>query len=61
MRWLKGLWSELRQLPRSAWIPVALFLFIGVFAPWLAPKDPVAQNLLNASQGFSAEHLGVIP
>jgi peptide/nickel transport system permease protein len=48
-----GLWgSAWQRLRRSAifWIGVviiAVFVFVAVFAPWLAPHDPTAQLLLD--------------
>ncbi|WP_395015048.1 ABC transporter permease [Dongia sp.] len=48
---------EISKLPRAAKIPVGLFLLVAIFGPMLAPYDPVAQNLLDAKQGFSWTHL----
>ncbi|TIM22190.1 MAG: ABC transporter permease [Mesorhizobium sp.] len=35
---------------------MGLFLALGSFAPWLAPQDPSAQNLLETGQGPTAAH-----
>jgi peptide/nickel transport system permease protein len=34
----------------------ALLVFVAVFAPWLAPHDPIASNVPNALQPPSAQH-----
>ncbi|MFI1386116.1 ABC transporter permease [Embleya sp. NPDC020886] len=36
---------------------VLLLAVVGLLAPWLAPHDPDAINLMDAFQGSSAEHL----
>ncbi len=36
---------------------VSLLTFVAIFAPWLAPYDPIEQNLDAISQGPSREHL----
>lgn len=39
----------IRRFPAGAWIAAlvcAVFVFVGVFGSWLAPKDPNFQNLL---------------
>ena len=46
----------LRKMPRAALITIGVFLFLGIFAPWLAPQDPNAQNLLVAGEGPSVAH-----
>lgn len=53
---LKPLVARLNKLPRAAVIVIGLFVALGTFAPWLAPQDPGAQNLLVAGQGPSAAH-----
>ena len=41
----------------SALVLVAVLTFVAIFAPWLAPYDPIEQNLDAISQGPSREHL----
>ncbi len=36
---------------------VTLLTFVAIFAPWIAPYDPIEQNLDAISQGPSREHL----
>ena len=49
-----------RFFAKRAVIPAALVviavLIAGIFAPWLAPYDPLDQSLLNTLQGPSSEH-----
>ena len=58
-----GLWGEaLRRVLRNPFAIVGVVLIAGltftaIFAPWLAPYDPVEQNLDAISQGPSREHL----
>jgi len=58
-----GLWGEaLRRVLRNPFAIVGVLLIAGltftaIFAPWLAPYDPVEQNLDAISQGPSREHL----
>lgn len=62
-----GLWNEawqrLRRNPGAliGFALVALFVVVAVFAPWIAPADPRAQNLSalggRCCPGPSAEHL----
>jgi len=35
---------------------VAVFFFVAILAPWLAPYDPLAQSVLNINKPPSAEH-----
>ncbi|ODR88507.1 ABC transporter permease [Sinorhizobium alkalisoli] len=52
--------GALKRMPRAAVITIGLFVFAGVFAPFLAPHDPNAQDLLIAGEGPSMAHwLGV--
>jgi peptide/nickel transport system permease protein len=63
-RTLRDRWGEHRQLRRFlsnpavilaiAWL--VLVIVCAVFAPWIAPHDPNAQNLEQASAGVSASH-----
>ena len=41
----------------AAFVVIALFVLLGVFAPLIAPHDPLAQSVLNVNQAPSAEHL----
>jgi peptide/nickel transport system permease protein len=62
-----GLWSDaLRRLRRNpgaivGFVLVSLFVFVALFAPWLAPDNPRAQNLALIAKGCcpgsSAHHL----
>ena len=58
-----GLWGEaLRRVAHNPFAIVGVVLIAGltftaIFAPWLAPYDPVEQNLDAISQGPSREHL----
>ncbi|MDX0437851.1 ABC transporter permease subunit [Sinorhizobium medicae] len=56
MKNLKPLFARLNKIPRAALITIGLFVALGTFAPWLAPQDPSAQNLLEAGSGPSAAH-----
>ncbi|MFK8250148.1 ABC transporter permease [Ancylobacter terrae] len=56
MRQLRDLLHALAQLPRLAFIAVGLFVLLGIFAPWLAPYDPNAQDLLAAHADPSWQH-----
>jgi len=56
MKPLALLWDWLKRLPRVTVITVSLFLFIGVFGPWLAPMDPNVQDLMSMGQAPSAAH-----
>jgi len=56
MNKLTPLLARLNKFPRAALIVIGLFIALGSFAPWLAPQDPSAQNLLAASQGPSVAH-----
>ncbi len=61
---LRERWGTHRQLRRFlsnpavilaiAWL--VLVIVCAVFAPWIAPHDPNAQNLEQASAGISASH-----
>ena len=58
-----GLWGEaLRRVLHNPFAIVGVVLIAGltftaIFAPWLAPYDPIEQNLDAISQGPSREHL----
>ncbi len=58
-----GLWGEaLRRVAHNPFAIVGVVLIAGltftaIFAPWLAPYDPIEQNLDAISQGPSREHL----
>ena len=62
---LRERWGDHRQLRRFlsnpavilaiAWL--VLVIVCAIFAPWIAPHDPNAQNLEHASAGISASHL----
>ena len=58
-----GLWGEaLRRVAHNPFAIVGVLLIAGltftaIFAPWLAPYDPIEQNLDAISQGPSREHL----
>jgi peptide/nickel transport system permease protein len=56
-RLLRGLAMSVAQLPILVILPVGLFVLCGVFAPAIAPYDPVAQDLLSANEGPSLDHL----
>jgi peptide/nickel transport system permease protein len=45
-----------RRVPKPALYILTIFALLGAFAPWIVPKDPLAQDLLSAGQSFSAEH-----
>lgn len=57
-----GIWQRISNLSRrdrgavvGAAI-IALFLLAGIFAPFIAPYDPLAQNISRGFEGFSAHH-----
>lgn len=56
MNMLNPILARLNKMPRAALITIGLFIALGTFAPWLAPQDPSAQNLLDAGLGPSAAH-----
>jgi peptide/nickel transport system permease protein len=44
---------------KTSWIGLGMFLFVvflALFAPWIAPYDPIDQNILDRLQPPSAEH-----
>ncbi len=61
---LRERWGEHRQLRRFLSNPavilaivwLVLMIVCAIFAPWIAPHDPNAQNLLEPSAGISANH-----
>jgi peptide/nickel transport system permease protein len=56
MKFLREFLSYTSSLPKLALWAVGTFLFLGMFAPWLTPHDPNAQNLLQAHMGPSLAH-----
>ncbi|MBN9552379.1 MAG: ABC transporter permease [Alphaproteobacteria bacterium] len=52
--------KAIKDLYKAVGLPICLligfFIFIAVFGKYVSPYDPNAQNLLKASQTFSAEH-----
>lgn len=56
MKFLREFLAYTSSLPRLAIWAVGTFLFLGIFAPWLTPHDPNAQNLLQAHMGPSFAH-----
>lgn len=56
MKLLRAFLSTLAGMPKVAVGAVAIFLLLGIFAPWLTPHDPNGQNLLQANQGLSFTH-----
>ncbi|MBM3090457.1 ABC transporter permease subunit [Ensifer sp. T173] len=48
--------ARLNKMPRATLITIGLFVALGTFAPWLAPQDSSAQNLLEAGLGPTAAH-----
>lgn len=53
---LNPIFARLNKMPRVALITIGLFVALGALAPWLAPQDPSAQNLLEAGLGPSVAH-----
>lgn len=43
-------------MPRMALSIIVIFAVLGIVSPWITPHDPLAQDLLSARQGPSAEH-----
>jgi peptide/nickel transport system permease protein len=56
MKFFREFLSYTSSLPRLAIWAVGTFLFLGIFAPWLTPHDPNAQDLLQAHMGPSFAH-----
>ena len=56
MRLVRMLREMVRRVPKAALYILTIFALLGAFAPWIVPKDPLAQDLLSAGQSFSAEH-----
>lgn len=56
MKILTSFSARLNKMPRAALITIGLFVALGTFAPWLAPQDPSAQNLLEAGVGPNGAH-----
>jgi peptide/nickel transport system permease protein len=57
MNALNSMLARLNKMPRAALLTIGLFVILGALAPWLAPQDPSAQDLLEAGLGPSASHL----
>lgn len=51
-------WKELRRnrLALAGGAVIVLLVVLGVFGPWLAPYDPLAQNLARSLEGPSLDH-----
>lgn len=51
-------WKELRRnrLALAGGAVIVLLVVLGVFGPWLAPYDPLAQNLARSLEGPSRDH-----
>ncbi|KSV66848.1 hypothetical protein N183_32850 [Sinorhizobium sp. Sb3] len=56
MRALQDFIGRVRELPRASIVAIGLFVVLGVLAPYIAPHDPNAQDLLSAHTGMSWEH-----
>ena len=55
--WLVRMLREVvRRVPMPALCILTIFALLGIFSPWIVPKDPLTQDLLSAGQSFSAEH-----
>ncbi|MGH1492263.1 MAG: ABC transporter permease [Acidimicrobiales bacterium] len=48
------MWADTRAKVASSW--VLLVLFVAIFAPWIAPADPIEQNLRSILAEPSAEN-----
>jgi ABC-type dipeptide/oligopeptide/nickel transport system permease subunit len=52
--------KAVKDLYQAVGLPICLlvgsFIFIAMFGKYISPFDPNAQNLMNATQTFSAEH-----
>lgn len=46
----------LAGFPKLALYIIVIFALLGITAPWIVPYNPLAQNLLEANQGFSWVH-----
>jgi peptide/nickel transport system permease protein len=57
MKFLSDIRKSVSGLPKLALWSVGIFVFLGVFGPWLTPYNPNTQNLLAAHQTFSWQHL----
>ncbi|MGE0797112.1 MAG: ABC transporter permease [Lautropia sp.] len=56
--WSTAIWPRIRR-DRGALLALGFILLlasIAVFAPWIAPFDPVAQDIANSFSGPSREH-----
>ncbi|RWK43091.1 ABC transporter permease subunit [Mesorhizobium sp.] len=56
MKFIQDVFETIKGMPKLAVWAVGIFLFLGIFAPWLTPYDPNAQNLLLAHEGPSIDH-----
>ncbi|RWH82134.1 MAG: ABC transporter permease [Mesorhizobium sp.] len=57
MKFFSEVRRSLSGMPRLALWSVGIFVFLGVFGPWITPHDPNAQNLLAAHQGPSMQYV----
>jgi peptide/nickel transport system permease protein len=57
MTTVKDILRQLGKLGPGAILLVSLFIFVGMFAPWIVPYDPTAQDLLAANESFSLAHV----
>jgi peptide/nickel transport system permease protein len=44
-------------LPTIGFIFIAILTLTAIFAPWMAPYDPIKQDIMNSFEGPSAQHL----
>lgn len=56
MRILREFLNAIGQLPGLALTTIAVFVALGVLAPYITPHDPNAQDLLAAHAGLSWQH-----
>lgn len=56
MRLLTSFRQSIAGFPRIAGYTALAFTLLGIFAPVIAPHDPLVQDLLSANQGPSVEH-----
>lgn len=60
MQSIKAVGKAVAALPGAAMFTIGAFVLLGLFAPYITPHDPNAQNLLIAGEGPSLAHwLGV--
>lgn len=56
MRILREFLNAVRQMPRLALSTMVVFIALGIFAPYITPHDPNAQDLLAAHASPSWQH-----